>query len=35
MAGDDVQQWLQSGGDHRLIQGESGLSPYRVAMRPR
>ncbi|MCO4747939.1 MAG: hypothetical protein KC912_24315 [Proteobacteria bacterium] len=32
---DDLTDWLQRGGDHRLIAGEDELSPYRVSLHVR
>ena len=35
MVKDGLSEWLQHGGDHRLITGEKGFSPYRVSFEPR
>ena len=35
MRNDSLDDLLQQGGDHRLITGENGLSPYRVSLLPR
>lgn len=31
MVRDDLGEWLQRGGDHRLVTDDSGFSPYRVS----
>ncbi|MFT5586083.1 MAG: hypothetical protein ACI9VR_003680 [Cognaticolwellia sp.] len=35
MLQDELSDWLQRGGDHRLVTGKDGFSPYRVAFHPR
>ncbi|MGK0347280.1 MAG: hypothetical protein ACI855_003364 [Myxococcota bacterium] len=35
MVKDGLSEWLQHGGDHRLIAGDGGFSPYRVSFHSR